>query len=392
MTSCTTKTTSNSEGILICSLQLVVLHLSYRKRTQESSSTGKLSRFRSAPPSDDIVSHLTLILMLHPSGNGTSFALYETLLAYVSPSPPRVQDIDILPSSLVSPIQYCDADAALGIPKHVLIQCFLVARGRFFPPTDIKLLDQGSHDGNAVASVVKSPETWEGEEERWKATFIILLFDPNHTTAVNFRKRYLTSNLRRHPEARALHGVSKSTPDLVDGELCLLESLVTSSMRKHNKSPTLFSHRLWLLRTFAPYDDAEALRKLWRRELGIVMKAGGKHVGDYYAWNYARDVLVMTMDRFDTTGDCRWVLDLLDESVERVKHWCFKHPRDVSGWSFLAWLIGKGVELGGDHWVEVSLACLKDVKTWQTRLSWTGEAYESFSRSAGAIHELVIHD
>ena len=285
---------------------------------------------------------------------------YNQLISHLHPTTPRVLEIDILPSSHGSQIQFSKTDAALGIPKPVLVQCFLQARNRYF-----------------AAPLAQIDET------RWHATSLILLLDPNHTTAINFRKRYLLAHSPTLPSRPKLSYADKAIGNLVEHELHFLESLLTSPMRKHNKSPTLFTHRLWILRTFImPFfsQDITPSRgvksstwKIWERELNIVMLAGGKHLANYYAWNYARDVLVLLESFMD---GCSQQMDMAESSLEMIKQWCFQHPRDVSGWTFLVWLIER--VSGSSSRLGIVRGLLVDVDKWKCTMQWEGAAVDAF--------------
>lgn len=82
---------------------------------------------------------------------------------------------------------------------------------------------------------------------------------------------------------------------------------------------------------------------LVNKELAIVMKAGERHPRNYYAWNYARDIVRLgTPTTTSTAGEevsegeeeKEW-----ESCVAKVHKWCLSHPRDISGWSFLLFLL-----------------------------------------------------
>lgn len=158
-------------------------------------------------------------------------------------------------------------------------------------------------------------------EELRRATAILLLSDPEHLTAANCRKRALLQ-------------------DICDGRdiaLCLsqekyfLDSLLTSRLHRHTKSPTLWSHRRWLLGLFRKHGIAIDVTSDLRQ---VVFVSGERHPRNYYAWCHAR-----------------WLLTSLDEKnseaivggiISDVEGWCLKHHDDISGWSFLHHLLGGG--------------------------------------------------
>ena len=317
---------------------------------------------------------------------------YTNLVSYLTPSPPRVLEVDNLPSSLGSSLQYSESDAALGIPKQILVQCFLRARSIFFAP-----LNDGYPDDGEVQQDGELKEK-QFSEERWNATTVMLLWDPNHSTAANYRKHYILAQLSSSTGANDTGAMSVDRIDLLLRELLFLESLLTSPMRNHNKSPTLFNHRFWLLQNsilpnIGPDQKAESsqfiIARLWREELGLVTKAGDKHVANYYAWNYARDVFDLLANRSkNLQGGEDWICQNIKESVEKVKAWCFKHPRDVSGWVFLTWLLEKCVENGSDQGKETTTRTHEEVQGWRGRLLWEGAAVNAFVKHVERLMNL----
>ena len=206
-----------------------------------------------------------------------------------------------------------------------------------------------------------------GTEGRWEealqATSVMLLWDPNHVTAINWRKRCLLA-LKRATEDQD-SGETAPKPEFeyaVQQEVAFLSSLVTSPLAKHTKSSTLWSHRLWLLR-LAPGcvlnlpcgDDGvctakdrsqdlmeQVLEGYWEAELEIVMTAGERHPRNYYAWQYARDLL----RELPVVGGCQGAYGAEDRRrklasgcLRKVHRWCLQHPRDISGWAFLRILL-----------------------------------------------------
>lgn len=138
-----------------------------------------------------------------------------------------------------------------------------------------------------------------------QATSVMLLYEPNHGTAINARKRYILSHFHRPSSS-----VAGSSDDdvVVNGELIWLESYLTSPLPKHTKSPTLWAHRAWLLRLFVIPGLGDSVpglqgkrkqgisddgRRLLEREMDVVMRAGERHPRNYYGWNYAREVCGM---------------------------------------------------------------------------------------------------
>lgn len=194
-------------------------------------------------------------------------------------------------------------------------------------------------------------------------TQVMLLFDPNHTTAANERKRKL--QLLFEP------GFLPSTSlidVLIRKELWLLDSLHTSPLARHTKSPTLWHHRRWLIDEFlewlldlqradvlgnkrmsvllAPSDNfgsnpIDPTEILWRSfvepELQVICSSGEQHKLNYHAWDFARRLIDVVIDIADDKDLER--PRLVNATIELVQTWCLAHLSDTSGWSFLLYLM-----------------------------------------------------
>ena len=255
-----------------------------------------------------------------------------------------------------------------------------------------------------------APEEQEGvgdeEDVTLKATSVILLYEPNHSTAINSRKGHILSH--SSPSTSCAGSSDDDIDEVVNKELIWLESMLTSPLPKHTKSPTLWSHRWWVLRMYvlpSLGDGVDELRRrggkqqqggssgdvrrLLEREMGVVMRAGERHPRNYYGWNYAREVLRMVKE-----------VEALDEGketaegwgngggwrrgmVEKVRGWCFLHPRDVSGWSFLVWLLEDWMKMsrcggGGEDMVRDTLM---ETEAFVDKYEWRGESIEWFLKA-----------
>lgn len=174
----------------------------------------------------------------------------------------------------------------------------------------------------------------------------------------------------------------------IQRELRFLDSLVTSPLKKHSKSPTLWHQRLWLHQNYFPHAIGNGItledtavtatrshvRDHWEDELAIVMKAGERHPRNYYAWQYARQLFALLQADLDVTT--RREQEVLVETLGRVKEWCFLHPRDVSGWSFLVWLMERA--RGGGSWKAKHEArrVVWEVGEWVNKYQWVGASVE----------------
>lgn len=229
---------------------------------------------------------------------------YEALNDYFNAHQKKIIEIEILPPAIEPPDGILMQDGCnLGIPKKILALALIEGRRRFF--------------NNELRA------------SKLEATKVILLFDPEHLTAANFRKRWL-EELKADTEPKAQLAYRKA----VKYEFCFLDSILTSPLHRQSKSPTLWHHRLWLLGLLMPMDKEsvpeDARTEFWRKELTTVFKSGERHSKNYYAWQYARR-LEERVDGLDATLDF----------AQRVKLWCCRHPGDISGWSCLLYLVPK---------------------------------------------------
>lgn len=92
----------------------------------------------------------------------------------------------------------------------------------------------------------------------------------------------------------------------------------------------------------------EIMKKFLETELEIVMKAGERHARNYYAWDYARQLFGLSYRKGDLCGPEmskeEWLTSMKVTSIITVHKWCLAHPRDISGWAFLTFLIGQDVQ------------------------------------------------
>ncbi|KAF7866950.1 hypothetical protein EAF04_005790 [Stromatinia cepivora] len=237
---------------------------------------------------------------------------------------------------------------SVGIPKTKLIQAFVVARQVFF-----KFKDLGP----------------EHSQEVRDATSVILLTDSEHLTACNARKR-LIQNIRN---------LSSSELEKVLGrELYFIDSLLTSHLNRHTKSPTLWSHRRWLLEfrqsMHLPLDVPRDLEP-------IVMVAAERHPRNYYAWSHMR-WLVKSVEGGLQTSTYLAIID-------NVKKWCLKHPGDTSGWSFLLFCLSSPTFMNAPGLVvQKSLIC-EEVLGMAISLRWKEESLWVFLRTLVASGDIT---
>ncbi|KAI9815051.1 MAG: hypothetical protein M1827_002894 [Pycnora praestabilis] len=269
-------------------------------------------------------------------GSSGAQKLYDELLQYFKAHSSKVVQIEVLPSNfpVISETgsSILQDGLSLGIPKKALLQAFVVARKIFF---------------NGLNRDLRSSEH---DESTFDATKVILLLDPEHITGANFRKRRLLALLSASRTDR-----KQDTGAILQQELAFLESLLTSPLHRHTKSPTLWHHRLWVIQGCFPnvcspqssgqdFDRKDVsgsqIVGFYKNEIKIVMKAGEKHPKNYYAWNYARKLLEILWHMTSALGEHNFVPDLYEgHIVQQVHSWCTLHPSDISGWSFVLFLM-----------------------------------------------------
>lgn len=194
---------------------------------------------------------------------------------------------------------YLEDGNALALSKQGLVQAFFAARGLF-----------QDHNEN---------EPWS-PDALFAITSVILLMDPEHLTAANARKRLVSTNSASNSPEEAL--------DLVRRDKFFIDSLLTSRLHRHTKSPTLWSHRRWLVERAIQYGEQPDVEDDIRE---IVLVSGERHPKNYYAWCHARWLTgIVPGDKKDR---------VLVELVGATKSWCLRHDGDISGWTFLSFLL-----------------------------------------------------
>jgi protein prenyltransferase alpha subunit repeat containing protein 1 len=197
-------------------------------------------------------------------------------------------------------VNYLQDENAIAIPKLRLTQAFFVAH---------RLIQQH------LSSQPRAPNS-----DTLAATAVALLMDPEHLTAANIRKRFVLSQLEEAEQAETVLRHEKQ----------FLDSLLAARLHRHTKSPTLWNHRRWLLGCCRTSNCTIDLRGDFS---SVIMVAAERHPRNYYAWHHARWL----------TGSGTFSLDasLLSSIIDDVKDWCFRHHNDISGWTFLSFLLMK---------------------------------------------------
>ncbi|MCJ1388775.1 hypothetical protein MMC18_001625 [Xylographa bjoerkii] len=308
-------------------------------------------------------------------------AIYTTLTTLLHTHRLSTLELEILPSTS-TPTPILHDGLSLAISKKALIHTFLIARQLFL----------------STASSPQTPNPQHTPDLR-SATKILLLYDPEHLSAANWRKRHLSHLARSNSPGQEENACGQHIPDselrrAVYEEWAFLTSLLTSPLHRHAKSPTLWWHRCWLVRNYVeyllPYDpvvDGSAsgvvtapsgLSLFLSAEMDVVLLAAERHRANYHAFHYGRRLLALHPGVLSGKDG--------EEVVEKVRKWCFAHPRDVSGWGFLAFLLSHdGLMANGvERTCLMGTASLK-VQEFVVALEWKGESVEWFLREMADI-------
>ncbi|KAF3405109.1 hypothetical protein DPV78_001947 [Talaromyces pinophilus] len=257
----------------------------------------------------------------------------------------------------------------LGITKAALVKAFLVARQKF--------LDYLVHPSRSKAITLT-----DGINEFDIATQIILLFDCEHVTACNWRKRYISSSLQEYVN----RDDSGSLEDLLQGERTLMTSFQCSPLHRHTKSPTLWQHRLWIMTKSLTLRESnvvdsetskDSLRQLILEELDVVCKSGQLHPRNYYAFSYMRQLHALVC-QFSKSDSQAMRTELAVAMIEPLLKWCLSNPSDISGWMYLFYLLNCDSDILEDGLFEERKLVIErtihfaiHIATWEGESLWT---------------------
>lgn len=206
---------------------------------------------------------------------------------------------------------------AIAVPKLRLVQAFIYARALLYKKKDVS-----------------------------RATAVMLLMDPEHLTAANTRKRILQD---------AINSGTDVEMRLRD-ELYFVDSLLTSRLHRHTKSPTLWGHRQWLMQRCQEHGlkiDATSIMT------AVISVAAERHPRNYYAWLHARYLtnavsetaaVASASQEGDEDEDGNkdgGKDDDLAGVLEAAKNWALRHHDDISGWAFLMFFLDRHPEYAG---------------------------------------------
>lgn len=303
-------------------------------------------------------------------------------------------EIEILPASLVPQGQEMVVQQdghCLAIPKKMLIMAYMYARQQFL---DLRACD--------------SPGT-NTSQELSRFSYMMLLYDSEIIVATNFRRERLDE--KQWPGQKNLRMAE------IENELRLLDSLLTSPLHRHTKSPNLWSYRIWLLAlynttvcsdtghvfileyrwpqqpslTSKSGSNIDVWTRFLRAELQMIHEAGERHPRNYYAFVYARrlvEFLLPEIRKHHTQNDVvphgdeknmhvenQTAIRVLDQAVIAHHDWCLLHPSDCSGWSFLEFLLRKVTAFSGH---DTSLGVITQTLERIVSLAWSGSSIWNF--------------
>ncbi|KAH7356685.1 hypothetical protein BKA65DRAFT_212390 [Rhexocercosporidium sp. MPI-PUGE-AT-0058] len=282
--------------------------------------------------------------------------VYIDIALALSTSTTELLEIEFLPKSHPLPpdCHVLIEGNNIAVTKVKLVQAFVVAREIFF-----KWM-RGCVEENSK------------ERELLDATAVMLLLDPEHLTAANTRKRLVQ---------KYQSGPASELEVLLRKELRFVDSYLTSRLHRHTKSPTLWSHRRWILEKFKGLKiEHDVLQDL----KSVVFVAAERHPRNYYAWSHMR-WLVQVFDNSSTLAE--------DESkapsdhpqmISVIKDWCLKNPSDTSGFSFLLFCL---FNLGFSSAVartDVCSSVCADVLKLAVSFKWIHESVWVFLRTVVA--------
>ena len=279
-------------------------------------------------------------------------------------------------------------DHFVGISKKALIQIFAVARPLFFDTlvsmTDKDMLlwsDFGSITGENNKTVVPASDVISNVPLS-VVSEIILLFDCEHVTACNWRKRRVLSFLGDS----ALTNVNQ----VLETELTLMTTYTCSLLHRHTKSPTLWQHRLWTwVQLISLRKRSLDVQGILLEELMVVLRAGELHPRNYYAFAYLRRLYGVFVDNM--IDDDEVIHEKENSAAARsmlnpTLDWCLSHPQDISGWTFTLWLLDQL------HDQDARVASIEQVVHFALNLGWEGESLWTFvdlaARSFGLVERI----
>lgn len=330
---------------------------------------------------------------------------YDQIVTCLNGLETQTFEIEILSSALCppGPPQVIQDEQAIGIPKALLIPAFKQA---------LKVLALGRP--GAIATL----------EQRLDATVVVLLVAPEHLTVANLRKRNLLALYEAASSISQTNSVGtrsdwREFTRALAVELKLLDSLLTSPLHKHAKSPTLWSHRRWLITKFllntpdspraseaayvtgrsstvspSPSKSSDLKQdqvQLLFNEFDIVSRAALQHPRNYPAFDYLRRLITHLKTSYDPdtmpSPEFNIALHAICQKTHKL---AVQNLGDTSIWAF--WQYISNVTMSHhpeDSANQNSTYATKETLEMALRLRWRGEAIWECLRSALASGEVV---
>lgn len=239
----------------------------------------------------------------------------------------------------------------VAVSKSKLVQAFIIARQLLF-------------------KYLQKVEDAKQEDVR-KATAVVLLMDSEHLTAANTRKRLIQ---------RCQKDSESDLEKVLDLELHWVESMLTSRLHRHTKSPTLWGHRRWVVEVCQSINKPSDIHKDLN---SVVLISAERHPRNYYAWLHMRWLVngFLSSSTSLSTNYSRLISTTLD--------WCLKHPADTSGFSFLLFCLSN--RSGDMLQLEVASNTCRDVLKLTNSFQWTHESVWVFLRTLVASGAVAGH-
>ncbi|OJJ41229.1 hypothetical protein ASPWEDRAFT_47852 [Aspergillus wentii DTO 134E9] len=284
----------------------------------------------------------------------TSDDVFQTLSEIFSTRNSQVLEIEILSPGFGPLLQ---DGRSIGITKKALVQAFAVARSIFFDLIGDSL-DTSPHDEKSRSRV----------DDLLVSSEILLLFDCEHLTACNWRKKRLAALIQDQDSSNGNSPGYENLIQILESELTLMTTYLCSPLHRHTKSPTLWQHRSWVLTQ--TIRGRSPNQELFTTELTVVLRAGELHPKNYYAFSYIRQLHRALSEIGKETGD---TFELLAQSaIHPTVSWCLAHPRDISGWMFVVYLM----EAVPDR--EIHNDIINKVIRFALDVGWEGESLWTF--------------
>ncbi|KAL4937601.1 hypothetical protein BDV06DRAFT_215752 [Aspergillus oleicola] len=284
---------------------------------------------------------------------------FRDLLRVFASRDGRILEFEILPPAFGPFLE--DGDS-VGITKKGLVQAFVAARRVFFGSLKSST---GSFGKDASLDTPEQKLHYEDTEKKLAvASEIILLFDCEHLTACNWRKRRLRASFDSDQEALI---------QALDDELSLMTTYINSPLHRHTKSPTLWQHRQWVQSHFIRLrkPDFQATLDLFWAELSVALRAGELHPRNYYAFTYMRQIhRILSESGGGQSKD--WNVRLGQAILGSTADWCLAHPADISGLMFLLYLLDAVPDPA------LRLSTIGKVISFALDIGWEGESLWTF--------------